>query len=82
MPSKKAPAYYNNWRSVPCARCGETYHLCQMEAHHVDPTIEHKKVRGSVSKIKNLEAMMAELELCIPVCKNCHALIHWELRNS
>ena len=82
MPAVRAPKYYNEWRDVPCAKCGNTYHLCQMEAHHIDTSIPNGKKQGSVSKIKNLDAMIAELELCIPVCKNCHALIHWELRNK
>ena len=78
MPNASAKAYYRNWKDKPCRNCGQKFLPCQMDAHHVNPDEKEGKGR-SVNKL-NFDEMVTELDKCIPLCKNCHALIHWEMR--
>ena len=59
-----------------CEICGfRAEHHCQLDLHHVDPSTKtykgsHKSYDAGWSKVRIEE----ELEKCMVVCKNCHAL--------
>lgn len=61
----------------PCANCGYS-HPAAIDFHHVI-----KKGKRSVNwlavKQNNLTAAIREAEeKCIPLCSNCHRVLHWE----
>ena len=70
---------WEDWKSQPCSHCRQTYHQCQMDAHHVDPSQKENDGNFSIFSATK-EVMVQELAKCIPLCKNCHALLHWKER--
>lgn len=67
---------WNDWKCRPCAKCGQRFHPCQIDAHHIDADSKENDHRFSIKSLPK-EGMIAELDKCIPLCKNCHALHHW-----
>lgn len=64
-----------------CSHCGFTHtSFDPFDLHHVDPTTKEyaiSKMWGySWAKIK------AEIDKCILLCKNCHAIEHERIRND
>lgn len=59
-----------------CMLCGFiAKHTCQLDLHHVDPSTKtYKGDHKSYDAGWSLERIDAELEKCIVICKNCHAL--------
>ena len=72
------------FKSKPCAHCGKQYHYCQMDIHHVDESTKHELLKEYVGRYRrrkleelSRELLEAELEKCVALCKNCHALHHF-----
>ena len=40
------------------------------------------KKERSIQSITQIAVLKEELKKCVPMCKNCHALEHWEMRQS
>lgn len=59
-----------------CELCGfKAVNTCQLDLHHVDPSTKtYKGSHKSYDAGWSLERIDKELEKCIVVCKNCHAL--------
>lgn len=56
-----------------CITCGEGRPSC-IDFHHVDPT--SKDIEVSEMRHCSWETILREIEKCVTVCRNCHALIH------
>lgn len=67
-------ATYQAWREQGCVRCG-----CKdwrvIEAHHVNRQWKRGSA-GVMAQARDLEALLRELEKCVPLCANCHVLVH------
>lgn len=75
--TKKAWLDYRSKQS--CSRCGFS-HPAVIDFHHV---IRHNKrsVNDLVLKKNNIkEAIREAEEKCIPLCANCHRILHFEER--
>ena len=63
-----------------CAHCGYTEHGCALDFHHVDPSTKEfnpgSRMHGSG------ESIMNEIDKCVVLCKNCHAVAHKEERDG
>ena len=60
-----------------CSRCGFS-HPAAIDFHHV---IKHHKrsVNYLAVKTNNIPAAIREAEeKCIPLCSNCHRILHWQ----
>jgi hypothetical protein len=57
-----------------CLACGYNKHACALDIHHLDPSIKDKYFRNMRSWGK--ERIFKEIESCVLLCKNCHALVH------
>ena len=66
----------NERKNLPCPDCGRTYHPCQMDFDHKDPS---QKLGGINELLKNgtWEEVVAEMDKCEVVCSNCHRLRTW-----
>lgn len=61
-------------QSVGCKYCPESHPAC-LDFHHRDPS---QKISGVARMTSHSwENLLAEVEKCDVVCKNCHAKIHW-----
>jgi hypothetical protein len=57
-------------KSNPCTDCKQTFHFCQMDFDHRDPT--QKRLPISRMGLMGLESIHKEIEKCDLVCVNCH----------
>lgn len=60
-----------------CAKCGFS-HPAAIDFHHV--VKQHKRsVNYLAAKLQNIRAAIHEAEeKCIPLCSNCHRILHWQ----
>lgn len=63
-------------KTLQCKKCGfdfNQYPEC-LDFHHIDP----KEKKGVVKELVHYSKHSAELEIakCIPLCANCHRIIH------
>lgn len=58
-------------KNVSCADCYETYNYWQMEFDHLPQHVKEFDV--STASNVSLKRMLAEVDKCEVVCKNCHA---------
>lgn len=74
-----AEEYRQFKKQYKCAHCGCEDHrvLC---FHHVDPAIKKYGIRRAF--IIGGQTLKEELEKCIPLCHNCHAIIHYDEYSS
>ena len=62
-------------RSHPCVDCGGYFHPAAMHFHHLDAAT---KIDGvSALARHSLRRVKAEIEKCILLCANCHAVRTW-----
>ena len=62
---------------LKCSHCGASHPSgVIIDFHHVDRT--DKKNVSSLIKNSRFAAAMEEVKKCIPLCANCHRILHWE----
>ncbi len=61
-----------------CSDCGYRDFTCALDVHHLDPS--KKDVAWAGMRGWSWERLMKEVESCILLCKNCHAVRHWKQR--
>ncbi len=57
-----------------CMTCGYSKYTGSLDIHHLDPNIKDKNfdcLRGWCK-----ERILAEIEKCVLLCRNCHAEVH------
>jgi predicted HNH restriction endonuclease len=62
--------------SLECSKCGFK-HPAAIDFHHLDPS----EKEGEVNKLAGsgcFKKAYAEIEKCIPLCSNCHRILHWD----
>lgn len=65
-------------KTLKCSECGYDKHPSAIDLHHVDPNNKLYLVSKLIycrSKLK------IELEKCIPICANCHRILHSKKEN-
>src|SRR5262245_53138102 len=63
-----------------CLRCDER-HPAALDFHHRDPATKSFAIGPTAAYRHRREAVMAELEKCDLLCRNCHAKLHWDERS-
>ena len=58
-----------------CNRCGYNDHPGAIEAHH-NTGVKNFCISDAIIACKNIDLILAELELCELVCANCHRIEH------
>lgn len=82
-PPRGASESRENWEAYRagkvCAHCGFS-HPAVIDFHHV--IRENKQsVNDLATKRSNVSAAIREAEeKCIPLCSNCHRILHWQER--
>jgi len=66
-------AEYKQNLSCPC---GENHPAC-MDFHHLDASQKKAEISYMVANGYSKERILAEVEKCTVMCKNCHAKLHW-----
>ena len=60
-----------------CVNCGESCGAC-LDFHHVDRESKEMQVAKLLGGRYGMEKIMAEVDKCVLLCRNCHAIIHWD----
>jgi hypothetical protein len=68
--------YTNAIKNACCFKCGKKHPPELMDFHHVDPCTKTFTVSDAISRGTSLDAIKAEIDKCIVVCKPCHRDIH------
>ena len=58
-----------------CSHCGAS-HPAIIDFHHVDRT--GKQSVWALVRGRQYKAAMQEVKKCIPLCANCHRILHWK----
>lgn len=78
---KNRQRYIAEWREFKseqkCSRCGFT-HPAAIDFHHIDPKSDDRKVNELTSNGRFAAAIKEVKERCIPLCANCHRILHWD----
>lgn len=75
--ARRAQALAEIKLSTGCIRCGYRRSAWALDFHHRDPVTKSFSI-GSANRCKRWDVMLAEIEKCDVVCRNCHAEIHEE----
>jgi hypothetical protein len=67
--------------SLSCAQCGFS-HPAALQFHHRIPRDKDLEIYLAVRKGWGKEHILREIAKCIPLCANCHFILHWEERQS
>jgi len=62
---------------LSCEICGEDRYPC-LDFHHEDPNMKDLEISKCVHHGRSIESIKKEIDKCKVVCKNCHAMIHYE----
>ena len=64
--------------SLACVNCNIS-HPAVIDFHHTD---EKEKAVSKFIQDGQFSKAYKELEKCIPICSNCHRILHWEKRKE
>ena len=64
-----------------CADCGE-HHPATLQFHHVNSEDKMFNVADAVRNGLGLDRIKKEISKCIVLCANCHAVRHYNMRNT
>lgn len=64
---------YRALKERPCEDCGGAFPHKAMHWHHLDPKLKTASVSAMIST-RNREEIQKEIEKCVLLCANCHAL--------
>jgi len=76
--SKHKSKFIEYKSTLSCSMCNETRYWC-IDFHHVNP----QEKTASICKIlrdNSSKKLERELKKCIPLCRNCHADLHYQER--
>lgn len=74
--------WYNSLREgLSCKECGFS-HPAALDFHHRNPTEKVESVSFMASKLRSKESILAEIAKCDVLCRNCHAIHHYDMRQS
>jgi ribosomal protein L32 len=78
---KRRKAWFQELKSkYKCEECGENRMPC-LDFHHISPNEKTLSLSNMVRR-SSKELILNELEKCICLCKNCHAMLHWRERQA
>lgn len=70
------------YKGGKCERCGLRSEIFDIyDFHHKDPK-EKEFAISKTGKNWSIEKLKSEADKCLLVCKNCHAIIHYEINQE
>lgn len=66
---------------LSCSKCGEDRRWC-LDFHHPNPNEKEDNVSVLVANAHSKERILAEMDKCVALCKNCHADVHYQMKNG
>jgi len=69
-----------DYKGGKCVRCGYNEYVGALDFHHIDPS--QKEYTIASKKNCSFEYLKPELDKCVLLCRNCHAITHWLEKNG
>lgn len=66
-----------NELNTKCYICGYNKSFCSIDFHHINPDEKEMEISGMWHM--PIERIRLELQKCVPLCRNCHAELHYGL---
>lgn len=66
---------FANSFKTPCAKCGES-RMWLIDYHHKDPSLKSFTI-GSSANGHSKKTIIAEIDKCVCLCRNCHTDFHY-----
>lgn len=66
-------------RTLKCISCPED-HPATLQFHHRNPDDKSFEIAGAVSRGVSWGIILEEIKKCDVLCANCHAKLHWHLK--
>lgn len=80
---KETVEWYREYkRKLACKHCGYNSHFIAIDLHHVDSEDKEMNLSEAVRKGWSREKLIKEIEKCVPLCANCHRILHWNKRQE
>jgi len=71
---KKKERYIEFKKQFSCVKCGEKRHYV-LDWHHRDPATKKHTISELIGQSE--KKLYEEIKKCDPLCRNCHAELHW-----
>lgn len=73
--SRERAMRFREWKiTLSCQVCPENYWQC-LDFHHLDPSKKDLSISEGAYQVGKAK-LLAELEKCVVLCKNCHTKVH------
>lgn len=66
--------------NLSCEKCSESHPSC-LDFHHINSATKEGTISNMISEGYSTKTILSEIEKCIILCKNCHAKIHYKIKN-
>ena len=77
---KKRHQKWMDWKAtLSCTECGFS-HPAALDFHHIEKDPTNRTINELVKDGKYVAANEEIEKRCIPLCCNCHRILHWEER--
>jgi hypothetical protein len=71
------------YKGGKCEKCGIESEISDIyDFHHKDPTQKEFGLSGNYGKNLSLDLCKKEVDKCLLLCKNCHAITHYEINQA
>jgi len=64
-------------RGLACNHCSENHPAC-LDFHHQNGLEKNGTIANMISEGYSIKNIMAEINKCIVLCRNCHAKVHFK----
>ena len=64
-----------------CGKCGYNKCFAAIDFHHVNPDTKETGI-GRMLRLAITDERLAELDKTTPLCRNCHAELHWRTKEE
>lgn len=73
---ERAKRYIREYKKQhPCIVCGESL-PGNLDFHHLDPSNKRYCVSDMIKMRSGVNVIQTEIDKCVVLCKNCHAMVH------
>ncbi len=67
---------------LSCEECGIKVHPIALDFHHIDGKDKEDNIAVMMRSSLGKDKILKEIEKCVPVCANCHRILHYNERNN
>ena len=75
--------WLNSYKShLACELCGYNKHVAALQFHHRNSSEKERSISRMMNQNASKKDILDEINKCLCVCANCHAIIHAKAENE